>query len=158
MKVQDQGNCALHPLEDLFAHAKQLKTLKWLTTSFFPHHASKGIFPFKVGWGDLFRMWVALEIASNSNDGSRDLVYIMQLTIDLRLWILKAATSILCRLNGARFWRSMPSSLQKSVSLLFTYLLSLSMRRTLIAFLDFYSTWVLKARNLSNTSFLWWRK
>ena len=158
MKVQGRGICALHPLEDLFAHAGQLKTLKCVTTGFLPHHASKGVLPYKAGWGDRLSMWVALEIALTSNAGSRDLAFIMQLAIDLRVWILKVAISILCKLNAASVWRSMPSCLQKSISLLFKYLVPLPMRRTLMAFWDFYSTWVLKARNFSNTSFLRWRK
>ena len=158
MKVQGQGDYALHLLEDLFAHAGQSKTLKCVTFGFLLHHASKGVFPSKARCGDRLRMWVALLISSTSNDGSRDLACIMQLAMDLRVWILKATTSVLCGLNGAGCWRSMPSSLHKSVSLLFTYLVPLSIQRNLMTFLDLFSTWVLKARNLSNTSFLWWRK
>ena len=49
MKVQGQGDCALHPLEDLFAHVGQLKTLKCVTIGFLLHYASKGVFSSKAG-------------------------------------------------------------------------------------------------------------
>ena len=46
MKVQGQGNYALHPLEDLF-DAGQSETVKCVTFGFLPHHASKGVLPSK---------------------------------------------------------------------------------------------------------------
>ena len=48
MKVQGQGGSVLQPLEDMFSHAGQPKTLKCVTLGFLLHHASKGVFPSKV--------------------------------------------------------------------------------------------------------------
>ncbi|MDF3686380.1 hypothetical protein, partial [Enterobacter hormaechei] len=49
MKVQGLGGGALHTLEDMCAHAGQPKTLKYFKSGFLLHHASKRVFPSKVG-------------------------------------------------------------------------------------------------------------